>query len=242
MIIRKALCQFLPAALLIISAAIFTSAQSNKINTRPTQPSVAPPPAEELKPPVGSAKYFYEFNQPDFYIRHVKIEHDSLGRGHIVWERKNEDEPVKESLELSPAARNRILSHYEALRFIDSQTAYQSDKQFPHLGTVRLQVEQDTRKRSVEFNWSNNPDAAALANEYRKITDQAVFVFDISVARENQPLNAPKLMEGLETLLRRNGLSDPKQLVPLLKEISTDDHLPLIARNHALRLLKKIEK
>jgi uncharacterized protein (UPF0147 family) len=30
-------------------------------------------------------------------------------------------------------------------------------------------------------------------------------------------------------------------LVPLLKDISTDEHLPLIARNHALRLLKKIE-
>jgi len=30
--------------------------------------------------------------------------------------------------------------------------------------------------------------------------------------------------------------------VPLLKDISTDEHLPLIARNHALRLIKKIEK
>jgi hypothetical protein len=46
-------------------------------------------------------------------------------------------------------------------------------------------------------------------------------------------------MEEFETQLKRNGLSDPLQLVPLLEEISTDEHLPLIARNHALRLLKK---
>jgi len=65
---------------------------------------------------------------------------------------------------------------------------------------------------------------------------------DIAVARESQPLNAPKLMEEFETQLRRNGLSDPLQMVPLLEDISTDEHLPLIARNHALRLLKKINK
>jgi hypothetical protein len=49
-------------------------------------------------------------------------------------------------------------------------------------------------------------------------------------------------MELLESLLKRDGLSDPHQLIPLLKDLSTDEHLPLIARNHALRLLKKIEK
>ena len=49
--------------------------------------------------------------------------------------------------------------------------------------------------------------AAALVNEYRRISDQAILVFDISVARENQPLNAPKLMELMESLLKRGGLS-----------------------------------
>jgi uncharacterized protein (UPF0147 family) len=49
-------------------------------------------------------------------------------------------------------------------------------------------------------------------------------------------------MEEFELQLKRNGLSDPQQLVPLLKDISTDEHVPLIARNHALRLIKKIEK
>jgi uncharacterized protein (UPF0147 family) len=49
-------------------------------------------------------------------------------------------------------------------------------------------------------------------------------------------------MDQIELQLKRNGLSDPQQLVPLLNEISTDEHLPLIARNHALRLIKKIEQ
>ena len=97
-------------------------------------------------------------------------------------------------------------------------------------------------KCTAEFNWTNNKDAFQLANEYRRVADQAILVFDISVARETQPLNTPKLMDKFELQLKRNGLSDPRQLIPLLEDISTDEHLPLIARNHALRLIKKIEK
>ena len=94
----------------------------------------------------------------------------------------------------------------------------------------------------AEFNWTNNTDASTLVNEYRKAADQAILVFDIAVARENQPLNAPKLMETMESLLKRDGLSDPRQLLKLLQDLSTDEHVPLIARNHALRLIKKIQK
>ncbi len=57
-----------------------------------------------------------------------------------------------------------------------------------------------------------------------------------------QPLNAPQLLNEMEILLTRDGLSDPYQLVPLLTELKTDERIPLIARNHAVRILKKIEK
>ena len=51
-----------------------------------------------------------------------------------------------------------------------------------------------------------------------------------------------KVMEMMELMLKRNGLSDPRQLLKLLQDLSTDEHVPLIARNHALRLIKQIEK
>jgi len=103
-------------------------------------------------------------------------------------------------------------------------------------------MERGDRKRVAEFNWTNNSDASNLVNEYRKAADQVILVFDISIARQNQPLNTPQLMEAMESLLNRNGLSDPRQLVKLLEDLSTDEHVPLIARNHALRLIKKINK
>jgi hypothetical protein len=197
---------------------------------------------EENKKPPDSSKYSYEFTQPQFYIRHILIEHDASGRGKIVFERQGEETPVTEPIELSTGALGRILGLWATLAFLDSTENYQSDKQFPHLGTMRLRMEHDARNRTAEFNWTNNRNASALVNEYRRVADQAVFVFDVSLARENQPLNAPKLMEELEMLINRNGISDAQQLLPLLREISTDEHLPLIARNHAGRLLKRIEK
>jgi hypothetical protein len=64
----------------------------------------------------------------------------------------------------------------------------------------------------------------------------------MNLARENQPLNTPKLMEQLDSLISHGGLSDEYQLLPLLRDLTTDEHVPLITRNHAARLLKRIEK
>lgn len=235
--------QVFPAALVILSAAIFTSAQdqtSVKQNTRPARGPVAASVVQAA--PAEPVKYTYEFTQPRFYVKHIIVEHDGNGRGKITFERLNEDVPVVDPIELSPAALSRITSYWSALQFLDSNTNYQSDRQYEHLGTMRIGMEKGERKRVAEFNWTHNETAAALVSEYRRVADQAMLVFDIGLARENQPLNAPKLMEVIESLLGRSGLSDPNQLLPVLKELSTDEHVPLMARNHALRLIKKIQK
>jgi hypothetical protein len=238
---HKSFTQGLPAALLILGAAIFTFAQDatpGKQNTRPSQTATSAAPVAESK--TGPVKYTYEFSQPKFVVKHIELEHDAQGRGTVKFERLNEDTAVVEPLQLSPAALARINAAWQALQFLDSNENYQADKQFPHLGTMRIGMEQGTRKRVVEFNWTNDTNASTLINEYRRAADQAILIFDIAVARENQPLNAPKLMEVMESLIKRNGLSDPEQLLPLLEDLSTDERVPLIARNHALRIIKKI--
>ena len=231
------------AAFIVASAAFSVAAQespSHKQNARPESSASAPAP-QAATTIGGDVRFSYEFTQPQFYLRHIVIEHDASGHGKITFERLNEETPILESLEISPTVLGRISALWQGLRFLESDTDYQSDKQFPHLGTMKLTMTDGEKKRTAEFNWSNVKEAAELTREYRRIADQASLVFDISVARENQPLNAPKLLEGFESLLKRNALSDPQQLVPLLKEISSDERLPLIARNHALRLLAKIK-
>jgi hypothetical protein len=239
---RKSLLQGLPAALLVLSAAISIYAQNagGKHNSRPQQVTQAPP--ANIAGTTDAVRYSYEVTQPKFYIKHIVIEHDASGRGTVTFERLNEDVPVTEPIELSPRAWTRINAAWQGLRFLESDENYQANKQFPHLGTMKIGMERADRKRVAEFNWTNNRDAETIVNEYRKAADQAILIFDIGIARENQPLNAPKLMETMESLLKRDGLSDPRQLLKLLQDLSTDEHVPLIARNHALRLIKQIEK
>ena len=239
---RKSLLQGLPAALMLLSAAISICAQdqSGKHNSRPQQAASASTSVTETK--TEAVKYSYEFSQPKFVVNHIVLEHDANGHGTVTFERLNESVPVVEPIELSAAALERLRAAWEALQFLDSQTNYQADKQFPHLGTMRIGMQRGDRKRVAEFNWTNNANASTLVSEYRKAADQAILIFDISVARENQPLGVPKLMELMESLLKRDGLSDPRQLLKLLQDLTTDEHVPLIARNYAQRLIKKIEK
>jgi hypothetical protein len=87
------------------------------------------------------------------------LEHDVNGRGTVKFERLNEETPIVEPIALSAAALARINGAWQALHFLDSNTDYQADKQFPHLGTMRIGMEQGTRKRVAEFNWTNNTNA-----------------------------------------------------------------------------------
>ena len=243
---RKLLC-FMGTALVLFSAAIYAIAQ-DKPNKRvgAQQASelgtTAPSLSEAIKNNAGAVRYSYEFTQPDFIVRRILIEHDAAGRGQITFERKSDTASLTEKLEISPEALVRIMALWDALRFLESNTNYQSDKQFPHLGTYRTRITRGTQQRTAAANSTNDHNALALINEDRRLADQALFIFDINIARETDPLEAPKILERLNTLLSRGGLSDPHQLVPLLRDLTTDERVPLIARNQAGRMLKKIKK
>ena len=226
--------------LLLAFAVISYPQTETKRNGRPQSNSTSTidPGSKE----ANSVRYTWEFTHREFMINHIVVEHDATGGGKVTFSRKGEEDPIVENVELTPSVLERIEKLWRELRFLDSNENYQSAKDFAHLGTYKLGMTALDRKRTAEFNWSGNASAWALAQEYRRLADQVIFVFDMTVARENQPLNTPGLLKQLESMYNRNALSDPKQLVPLLKEIRTDAHLPLIARNHADRLLKKIDK
>ncbi len=232
-------------AALVISSAAICHAQNQpqtKRNDRPPETGATTPPRQENKKPPDPTRYSWEFTKPEFLVSHIVIEHDAGGRGKITFEHRGEATPIVEPIELSISALGRVLGLWNDLRFLDSNENYQARKSFAHLGTYHLRMDDGQRKRTAEFNWSDNKPAWTLTNEYRRVSNQAILVFDLKLAREMQPLNAPGLMDEMEWDLTRGELSDPYQLVPLLRDLLTDERIPLIARNHAGRLLKKIEK
>jgi len=186
--------------------------------------------------------YVYEFTRPEFVVPYILIEHDESGHGKISFKKEGLDEPESEPIELSPVTMERLKTAFAALNFLDSTEVYQTPRDYSHMGNITVTYRKDGRERSVKYNWTDNKDAKAIMDEYRKISNQYVWKFDIDVSRENQPLNAPSLLDELDSYLRRNEISDPKQMVPLLQELSNDERIPLIARNHAGRLIQQIGK
>lgn len=188
------------------------------------------------------ALYVYEFSQPDFVISQITIEHDGSGKGTISFTKKGLNESISDPIQVSATALERIKTALNALNYLDSNENYQYEKDYSHLGNVKIKIKVGGRERETKFNYTTNTDAKALADEYRKIGQQFVWVFDINLARENQPLESPRLLDSLDSLIRRNEVSDATQMIPLLKELNNDERIPLISRNHALNLIKRIEK
>jgi hypothetical protein len=255
----------------VFSFSVFAQKTQIKKNTRPTAAAtpetaqspkqtveegktVKAPTKQNQRPTIGNSLtagsvktktesvYFYEFSQPDFVISKILIEHDEAGKGSISFMKKGVDEMISDPVQVSPAAMERINSTLNALNFFDSTENYQYEKDYSHLGNVKIKVKKAGREREAKFNWTQNPEAKRLAEEYRKIGNQYIWIFDMNLARENQPLTAPRLMDALDSFIRRNEVSDAGQMIPFLKELGNDERIPLIARNHAKKLVTQIEK
>ena len=210
--------------------------KQGKKNERPTSGNSGGRTTAQTTP-----NYFYEFSRPGFVVEKIQIEHDENGKGKISFTKSISDEVITDPVQLSPAAMERIKAALAALDFMNSTESYQYEKDYSHLGNVTLRIVREGKTRETKFNWTENKEAKALADEYRKIGNQYVWMFDMNLSRTNQPLEAPKLMDLIDNYIRRNEVSDAEQLIPYLKELGDDERIPLIARNHATRLIKQIE-
>ncbi len=186
--------------------------------------------------------YFYEFSQPAFTISKITITHDADGKGKISFLRQNYEEPVSDPVQLSAKTLGKLKTAFEAVKYFEAGENYQYEKDYSHLGNYEIRVKKDGQTRSTKFNYTTNKNAKTLADEYYHISQQYIWIFDMNVARVNQPLETPGLMDTLDGYFTRNEISDPEQMMPFLKELSNDERLPLIARNHAARMIKKVEK
>lgn len=213
--------------------------RSGKRNGRPV---VSLEDAESKITERTGAKYRYEFSQPAFIIDRIIIEHDETGRGTITFHRQDYEEPITDPMAFSQVTLERLNAAFEALDFLNSSEDYQYEKDYSHMGNVSITLDRGGRERTAKFNWTENRQAKLIFDEYRKLSNQYIWVFDINVARTNQPLEAPKVIGRLDSFLRRNEISDPPQMVPFLEALSNDERIPLIGRNHALRLIQRIEK
>lgn len=221
---------------LVTAGSVYTQEKRNGRTA-----SQIPAAEKEKRPTEAPRNFFYQFSNPEFTVRRITVEHGEDGKGEVTFERSDASAPVTEPVNLSPAALARIKSSLESLDFLRSASEYQHPKDFSHLGTTVFTYRSEGLSRTVTVNYTENKGMKAVLDEYRKVGQQTIWVFEMTVARDTQPLETPRRIDALDSLLRMGEISDPVQLVPFLRTLSTDERLPLISRNKLTRLIKRIE-
>lgn len=213
------------------------AAQPTKRNARSAEQLAVKTPTVEIVP-----VYFYVFTRPGFTYSRIEIEHDDAGKGTISFQKTSFDEPIVDPIDLSPKTMANINEAVTALDFLTSTEEYQHARDYSHMGNVVFRMKREGRERTVKYNWTENKHAKILMDEYRRIGNEYTWRFEILLARDNQPLFTPGLVEAMESYLKRNEISDPTHLVPFLTDLSNDERLPLMGRNLASKLIKDITR
>jgi hypothetical protein len=189
----------------------------------------------------ASVRYHYLFENERFTTPLQEVEFDGSGRGKFRFIRKGGEEIVNK-LEVSATLLSRIQTIFDSLNFIDGNEEYQHKKDFSHLGKMTITMARNGKERSTSFNYTDNQAMSRLVEIFRNIAIQETRVFEIETVRSTDPISTPAQMRLLENELRSNHIADPQRIVPILLEIKSDESVPLIARNHAERLLQMIKK
>lgn len=192
--------------------------------------------------PAVGASFAYKFENKRFYISVMHVDVSSAGSAAVRFKRGESDEMLELKQKLRPETLARIRQLYKVLNFLGSQEEYQNKKDFSHLGWITISERSGGQERSVRWNYTANEAMNELADIFRGIATQEIRLFDIDLAGQHQPLDLPAQLDGLEDELRLERITEPERLLAPLREIAGDDTLPLIARNHASRLIAGIEK
>lgn len=193
----------------------------------------------------GETKFHYLFENDKFTTPWIEIEFGANGKGEFRFRKKEEGqlrEAIINKLEVSSAVIVQINALLAEVNFLDSNENYQHKKDFSHLGTITIEIAREGKQRKVSFNYTENPAMNKLANIFRNLATQENRIFEIEAVRQNDPISTPAQLRYLDSELKSKSIADPERLVPLLQDIKTDESVPLIARNHAERLLKEIKK
>ena len=223
---------------LFVAFAAFTFPEETALQT-PLKLSQAGNPETSASPSAVSYRYLFENER--FTTPIQEVEFDGTGRGKFRFKKKDSEEIIND-LTVSDTLMARIQSLFDQLNFLSSRDEYQHKKDFSNLGTVTISQSRNGRERTVKFNYTENSAMAQLRDIFQNLVTQETRIFEIEVIRETDPISTPAQLRMLDDELRSKRIADPNRFVPLLNEIKLDEGVPLIARNHAERLLKAISK
>ena len=197
--------------------------------------------AKEHERSPGESYYHYRFENQRFTTQLQELEFDASGHGVFRFKRKDETEIVNQ-LQVTATVLEEINSIFSELNFLSGSADYQHKKDFSHLGKTTISLRRGGKERVVILNYTENPAMSRLIQIFRNIATQENRIFEIETIRLSDSISIPAQLRLLEGEFKSGYIADPQRFVPLLNELKLDEAIPLIARNHAERLLQMIKK
>jgi len=191
---------------------------------------------------TAGAHYRYLFENPRFTTPIQELDFDGSGQGNFRFKRKEDREETNLKLALSQSVLSQIQILLDDLNFLESREEYQHKKDFSHLGNMTITYSRGAKERTVKFNYTDNQSLTRLSDIFRGVITQETRVFELEAVIANDPISTPAQLRLLESELKSKHLADPHRFDPILKNMTLDESVPLIARNHAGRLLQMIGK
>ena len=228
--------KFIPALFIAFLLGAF-SAQALSQTTIELDQALTPP----ARGASSGAHYRYLFENPRFTTPVQELEFDGSGQGKFRFKRKDSDEVVNK-LTVSTEVLSQIQLLLDDMNFLASDEDYQHKKDFSHLGNMTISYSRGGKERTVKFNYTDNKSMSLLSDIFRNIVTQETRIFELETVLANDPISTPAQLRILESELKSKHIADPRRFDPVLKNIKLDESVPLIARNHADRLLQMIRK
>lgn len=183
----------------------------------------------------------YRFANPMFDISLIDLSVSGTGRGRLTWTRRNVAKPQSRDIVMSEKGLAELRELLTLLNFVNSTEDYQAKEGHPNLGETRIRVDHGGAGREVTFNYTKNREADALGRMLRGVANREMYVAELEVAILHQPLETPALIATLAREFKLGRIGDAIALLPLLRRVADDAALPLIARNKATELIRKIQ-
>jgi hypothetical protein len=122
------------------------------------------------------------------------------------------------------------------------QHPVESGLKVAHMGVKTFRWEDGPDKHEVQFNYSEDPDAKALADCFEKISESEQIRIDLERTVRFDKLGVHESLRQLEVAWDRKRLVAPQQFLPMLDRVAKNEGFLHMARERAARLAETFRK
>ena len=150
------------------------------------------------------------------------------------------DDPQPVRFRLSAPLTGRVFQIAARLNHFRTPLETRKKTRVASMGKKTLRYEAGAQRFETSYNFTGNPDAAALTRLFEKISLTEEYLLGLERVVRFDRLGVMRQLLWIEIGMNRRDLVAPVQFVPLLEQIVQDSRFLNIAQERAAHLLKRI--